>query len=381
MSTDKLKKLQSIVKTDKLIMAEIKKLIGTRICDLEELSTLKNRLQYSQTEEMLSNLKKSLFFGSNLTDADKIAKVEKEIKKIQTDDFEVCVFINSAFRGQTIKKSKSIAIPIINKQILIPWKTPNIDLINADFRHGLSKIENEKIPVVLDKDSVVDLTKMPHLLVAGQTGSGKSVFLNTFITTVLYRVSPEVCKLVLIDPKRVEFSLFKNVPHLWRPVATQLEQIENVLDELIIEMERRYTELEKMDARNIESFNRQIKEKIPYIVVVIDELADLMMVSGHGVETQITRLVQLARAVGIHVIMATQRPVVEIMTGLIKANMPSRIAFQVSSKQDSRVILDRNGAENLKGCGDMLFLQAGKLERHQGVFISEEEIKKVVMKR
>jgi hypothetical protein len=369
--TDKLKQLQSMVKSDKLIMSEIRKLVGTG-GNFDKLKALQNHLQYGKAECVLSTMKENI---TSFTFADKIIKLEKEIAKIQTDDYNVCIYMNTVFKGMTVKKFDSV---VETKVALKKWCQPSLEFVNSDVRTAFQAITKEKIPVILSKNKVIDLTKLPHLLVAGQTGSGKSVFMNAFISTVLFKLNPEDCKLVLIDPKRVEFSLFKGVPHLWRPVATQIDKIEKVLNELIIEMEERYVELEKTGSRNIDSYNAQAKEKKPYIVVVIDELADLMMVSSHSVENQITRLAQLARSVGIHIVMATQRPVVEIMTGLIKANMPSRISFKVASKQDSRVILDQNGAETLKGAGEMIFTQGGQIEKFQGVYVSEEEIKKIV---
>jgi S-DNA-T family DNA segregation ATPase FtsK/SpoIIIE len=297
--------------------------------------------------------------------------VEKQIDIIRNKNYQVCQHLNT-LTPKKVKEHKThmVSIPI--------WKEPDQNLLSIEMRQCLESIKDQQIPVILSKEKIVDLVKMPHLLVAGQTGSGKSVFLNAFIVSTIFKTNPSVCKLVLIDPKRVEFSMFKTIPHLWKPVATQLDKITEVLDDLIIEMEKRYDKLEEIGARNLESYNQQTKEKLPYIVVVIDELADLMMVSSHSVEQQITRLVQLARAIGIHIIMATQRPVVEIMTGLIKANMPSRIAFKVASKQDSRVILDQNGAELLKGAGEMLFMQCGIIEKHQGVYVDENQIYSIV---
>lgn len=368
---EKLKSLQSIVKSDKLIMSEMRRLIGIG-CTYEQLKTYQDRLKYGEAESLLDNLKAD--FDTSI--ADKIVKIGKEIDKIRTDDYNVCLYINSVFKNRRIKVEE-------NKQSIITqtktnvWTAPDLSSINSDFKVGLSSIKAEKIPVVLSNSKVVDLTKMPHLLVAGQTGSGKSVFMNVFISTVVLKTNPQNCKLVLIDPKRVEFSLYRGIPHLWRPVATQIDKIEKVLNELIQEMESRFIALEKYGVRNLDSYNEKTKDKKPYIVVVIDELADLMMVSCHSVEEQITRLAQLARAVGIHIVMATQRPVVEIMTGLIKSNMPSRISFKVASKQDSRVILDQNGAESLKCAGEMIFMQNGQTEKFQGIYISEEEVKKI----
>jgi S-DNA-T family DNA segregation ATPase FtsK/SpoIIIE len=188
-------------------------------------------------------------------------------------------------------------------------------------------------------------------------GSGKTVCINSLIMSMLFNSTPEDVRFIMIDPKRVEFSLYKNVEQLWSPVATKLEQIDNLFEKLVVEMEARYDKLEKESCKNLESYNSVVVNKLPYIVVVIDELADLMLVSGKELEDKIVRLAQLSRAVGIHLVMATQRPVVEIVTGLIKANMPVRVSFRVASKQDSRVILDDVGAESLERPGEKRHLQ------------------------
>ncbi len=239
-----------------------------------------------------------------------------------------------------------------------------------------------------------DLTKMPHLLVAGQTGSGKSVCINCLINSFLYKMSPEDCRLLLIDPKVVELALYNDVPHLFAPVVTDPKEAVKCLRWAVIEMERRYKMLAKVAVRNIVGFNEKIKsgqikedvlteeenKKLPYIVIIIDELADLMMTAANEVETSIVRIAQLARAVGIHLIVATQRPTANVLTGLIKANMPSRISFRVASKLDSRVVLDQNGSEALLGNGDMLFVPPGVSEvlRLHGAFISDSETEAIV---
>ncbi|MBU0982634.1 MAG: DNA translocase FtsK [candidate division Zixibacteria bacterium] len=231
---------------------------------------------------------------------------------------------------------------------------------------------------------VTDLTKMPHLLIAGSTGSGKSVCMNALITSLLYRLHPLQVRFVFVDPKMLELSVYKGIPHLGRPVVTSPKRAEKVLTDIVVEMERRYRKLANTGVRNIEDYNRRqetIETKIPYIVVFVDELADLMMsATSTKVEAQITRLAQMARAVGIHLILATQRPSVDVITGLIKANFPARIAFQVASKVDSRTILDQNGAEKLLGSGDMLFLNSGEPEptRIHGAWVSSDETDKLV---
>jgi S-DNA-T family DNA segregation ATPase FtsK/SpoIIIE len=236
---------------------------------------------------------------------------------------------------------------------------------------------------------VTDLAAMPHLLIAGSTGTGKSVGLNAMLTSILYRATPDDVRLIMIDPKRLELGMYEEIPHLLTPVVVDPKRAANALRWAVREMEERYKTLAAEGVRNIEQYNRNIKlvleetgnkdadapKTLPFIVVVIDELADLMMVASNEVEESIARLAQMARAVGIHLILATQRPSVDVITGLIKANLPSRISFRVSSKIDSRTILDGNGAEQLLGRGDMLFLPpaSSRCIRLHGPYISEQE--------
>src|SRR5215204_5450359 len=241
------------------------------------------------------------------------------------------------------------------------------------------------LPVGLGKDIsgravFFDLAEMPHLLVAGTTGSGKSVMLNGLLTSLLLTTDPRQVKMVLIDPKRVELSQFVRVPHLITPVVTDVKKAANALSWAVLEMERRYEVLEKAGMRSLDGYNDRGAEQMPYVVVVIDELADLMMTAAAKVEDAVIRLAQKARAVGIHLVVATQRPSVDVITGMIKANIPSRIAFAVSSQIDSRVILDTPGAESLLGMGDMLFKPVSALRpsRVQGAFISESEVECIV---
>jgi S-DNA-T family DNA segregation ATPase FtsK/SpoIIIE len=221
---------------------------------------------------------------------------------------------------------------------------------------------------------------MPHLLIAGQTGSGKSIMINTVLTSLLYRNTPSDLKLILVDPKQVELAPFNDIPHLLTPVITEPEKCISALKWAVAEMERRYKELAGVGRRNIAEYN-QLKsgEGMPYIVIVIDELADLMMMAARDVEALIVRISQKARAVGIHLVLATQRPSVDIITGLIKANIPARIAFTTASQVDSRTIIDQMGAEKLLGQGDMLLLTSDmpKPKRIQGAYISDEETHKV----
>ncbi len=226
---------------------------------------------------------------------------------------------------------------------------------------------------------VADITKMPHMLVAGATGSGKSVCINTLICSMLYKYSPKDVKMIMIDPKMVELSVYNDIPHLLIPVVTNMKKAPNALNWAVAEMNRRYKLFSESKTKDINSYNEKFEEKLPRIVLIIDELADLMMVSPREIEDAICRLAQMARACGIHLVIATQRPSVDVITGLIKANIPSRIAFSVSSHTDSRTILDTGGAEKLLGRGDMLYypMGANKPVRIQGAFISENEVIKI----
>jgi len=270
-------------------------------------------------------------------------------------------------------------------------EVPNTTRETVYFRQILESPEyhshKSKLKVPLGKDifgvSVVSsVEKMPHLLIAGSTGSGKSVAINTVILALLFNARPSEVRLVLVDPKMLELSLYNDIPHLLSPVVTQPKRAAETLRALVAEMERRYRQLAEKGSKSIDSYNKAVPEgeRLPYIVVIIDELADLMMTVQREVEDSIMRLAQMARAAGIHLIVATQRPSVDVITGLIKANLPARISFRVSSKTDSRTILDANGAENLLGMGDMLFLPPGTahLQRVHGCFVSEQEIKRVV---
>ncbi|HWB21274.1 MAG TPA: DNA translocase FtsK [Gaiellaceae bacterium] len=229
-----------------------------------------------------------------------------------------------------------------------------------------------------------DLARMPHLLIAGTTGSGKSGCINTILTSILLRATPDEVRLILIDPKRIELNYYESIPHLLTPVVSSPKEANAVLLNVVTEMERRYEHLSQLRARNLPEANRSLRKRgepeLPYLLVVIDELADLMMVSAQTVEDAIIRLAQKSRAVGIHLVLATQRPSVDVITGMIKANVPSRIAFAVSSQTDSRVILDSNGAESLLGQGDMLFKPLGtsRLQRLQGAYVSEDEVAMIV---
>jgi len=240
-----------------------------------------------------------------------------------------------------------------------------------------------KLPIALGKSIsgvpiIGDLTSMPHLLIAGTTGSGKSVCINTIIVSLLYKLSPESCKFILIDPKMLELSAYEGIPHLLTPVITDAKKATTALGWVVREMNNRYKLMSKVSVRNIDGYNSKHKLKMPYIVVVVDEMSDLMLVAGKEIENYIQKLSQMARAAGIHIIMATQRPSVDVITGTIKANFPTRISFQVTSKIDSRTILGEQGAEQLLGKGDMLFMSsANRIIRIHGPYVSEKEIEKI----
>jgi len=233
---------------------------------------------------------------------------------------------------------------------------------------------------VVGQPVITDLARMPHLLLAGATGAGKSVAINAFIASILFKATPEEVRLLMIDPKRIELSVYEGIPHLLHPVVVEPKMASRALLWAVREMERRYRLLEEMKVKSFVSYNRVAQEKLPYVVIIVDELADLMMVASKDVETSIARLAQMARAAGMHIILATQRPSVDVLTGLIKANFPARISFKVSSKVDSRTILDSAGAEHLLGMGDMLFLPPGaaKLQRIHGAYISEKETEQLI---
>jgi len=301
--------------------------------------------------------------------------------------------------------------------IELPNKNRQIVYMQELLASNLFEKTKAHLPLVLGKDIggqpiLADLAKMPHLLVAGTTGSGKSVAVNTMILSILYGLSPEKCRFIMIDPKMLELSVYDGIPHLLSPVVTEPGKAVVALKWAVNEMEERYRAMSKLGVRNIEGYNARIREaiknketimkkvqtgfdpdsgeatfedqemeltEVPYIVVVVDEFADLMLVAGKDVENAIQRLAQMARAAGIHLIMATQRPSVDVITGVIKANFPTRISFQVTSKVDSRTILGEGGAEQLLGMGDMLYMApGGRITRVHGPFVSDADVEKVV---
>lgn len=354
---------------------------------------------------------KDIHAGPTITRYDIVPAAGVRISKIQQLQDELAMALQAA--------SVRVIAPVPGKGC-VGVEVPNRVRETVTLREILESDEwiqsKADIPLALGKDAngkplVVDLAKMPHLLVAGSTGSGKTVCINSIIASLLFKASPEDLKFVMIDPKIVEMKVFNDLPHMLQPVVTNPKQAPEVLNYLIKEMENRYKLFADIGVRNITSYKehcakikkdvpeeddefelevfvkyraKKAKENalphLPYIVCIIDELADLMMVASKEVESGITRLSQLARAAGIHLIIATQRPSVDVITGVIKSNLPTRLAFKAASRVDSRTILDGNGAEQLVGRGDMLFLppDASGLRRSQGAFVSDEEIEGIV---
>ena len=325
--------------------------------------------------------------------------VEGKIKKINygpvvtLNEFEpaagvkVSKIINLSEDIARNTSSESARISIIPGSNTIGIELPNITRENVYLGEVIKdtkfKKKDIKLPIALGKSIsgnaiIGDLSTMPHLLIAGTTGSGKSVCINTIILSLLYRHTPDKCKFILIDPKMLELSTYEGIPNLLCPVITEAKKAASVLGWVVKEMENRYKLMTKVGVRNIDGYNSKHKTFMPYIVVIVDEMSDLMLVSGKDIENYIQKLSQMARAAGIHIIMATQRPSVDVITGTIKANFPTRISFQVSSKIDSRTILGEQGAEQLLGKGDMLFMSsANRITRIHAPFVTEEEIEKV----
>ena len=283
--------------------------------------------------------------------------------------------------------STSARVSVIPGKNTVGIEIPNESRENVSLREIISydKFQKKdiKLPIALGKSIsgmpiVGDLTSMPHLLIAGTTGSGKSVCINTIIVSLLYKLSPDLCKFILIDPKMLELSTYEGIPHLLTPVITDAKKATSALAWTVKEMNSRYKLMSKVGVRNIDGYNSKHKLKMPYIVVVVDEMSDLMLVAGKEIENYIQKLSQMARAAGIHIIMATQRPSVDVITGTIKANFPTRISFQVTSKIDSRTILGEQGAEQLLGKGDMLYMSsANRIVRIHAPFVSDNEIEKI----
>ena len=325
--------------------------------------------------------------------------VEGKIKKIShgpvvsLNEFEpapgvkVSKIINLSEDIARNTSSASARIATIPGSNTIGIELPKISRENVYLREIISdknfKKKEVKLPIALGKSIsgepiTSDLSLMPHLLIAGTTGSGKSVCINTIILSLIYKHTPEICKFILIDPKMLELSTYEGIPHLLCPVITEAKKAASVLGWVVKEMESRYRLMTKVGVRNIDGYNDKHKVKMPYIVVIVDEMSDLMLVAGKEIENYIQKLSQMARAAGIHIIMATQRPSVDVITGTIKANFPTRISFQVTSKIDSRTILGEQGAEQLLGKGDMLYMSsANRITRIHAPYVSEIEIDKI----
>lgn len=416
---------------------------GVAVSDEETLSDEENQAAQPLPEDIKITLwKKSYSYPSKslLKQSKKIPALSATAKKQQADLVQNClagfglegkvVAVHAGVRLNMFEFEPSVGVKVSKIQALtndlalslgassirilapipgkntvgieIPSKSPG-SLCLGDLIEAAQKNKSAILPFALGKDVygdvlVEDLAKMPHLLVAGTTGSGKSVFTNTLISSLIYSLSPRDLRFIMVDPKMIELTPYNGIPHLLKPVISDVEESKNALIWAENEMDRRYKVFAELGARNIESFNQKLKslntkslsrklgkdsesvlEHMPYIVIVIDELADLMITQGKEVEKPITRIAQKARACGIHLVLATQRPSAEIVTGLIKTNFPSRIAFKVSSSIDSRTILDTAGAEKLLGQGDMLYLPNGRhIVRVQGAYLSEEEVQKVV---
>ena len=331
---------------------------------------------------------KNTILGPSVTKYELHPAIGVKVSKIVnlTDDLALALAAKDIRIEAPIPGKSLIGIEVPNKKVAtISFK----DVISAEHKRPHHLLEVPLGRDVAGKLITLDITKTPHLLIAGATGSGKSVAINGIITSLLMNCTPDEVKLMLVDPKKVELGVYNGIPHLISPVVTESKKAAISLNKLVAEMERRYETFANVGVRNIDGYNRLIKNQqasmdtgekpMPYIVGIVDELADLMMVSSNEVEGAIIRIAQMGRAAGIHMIIATQRPSVDVITGLIKANVPSRMAFAVSSGTDSRTILDQNGAEKLLGRGDMLFKLVGKKPiRVQGAFISDEDVEKVV---
>ena len=358
--------------------------------NLLKLPTKKERQKSSNEEEINSDFLEKILLDFG---------VEGKIKKVShgpvvtLNEFEpaagikVSKIINLSEDIARNTSSESARISTIPGRNTIGIELPNSSRENVYLSEIISHSDfskkDIKLPIALGKNIsgvpiTGDLSSMPHLLIAGTTGSGKSICINTIILSLLYRHTPDRCKFILIDPKMLELSTYEDIPHLLCPVITEAKKAASVLGWVVKEMESRYRLMTKEGVRNIDGYNAKHKFPMPYIVVIVDEMSDLMLVAGKEIENYIQKLSQMARAAGIHIIMATQRPSVDVITGTIKANFPTRISFQVTSKIDSRTILGEQGAEQLLGKGDMLYMSsANKMVRIHAPFVSENEIEKI----
>ena len=367
-----------------------------------EVSEIQNNIQETFSFDRKNEKKNNLRSDINEEFLEKILLdfgVEGKIRKISSgpvvtlNEFEpaagvkVSKIMNLSYDIARNTSSESARISVIPGSSSVGIELPNLERDNVSLREILNSPKfNSKdliLPIALGKSIsgqpiIGDLSSMPHLLIAGTTGSGKSVCINTIILSLLYRHKPDLCKFILIDPKMLELSTYEGIPHLLCPVITEAKKAATVLGWVVKEMENRYKLMTKVGVRNIGGYNNKHKLPMPYIVVIVDEMSDLMLVAGKEIENYIQKLSQMARAAGIHIIMATQRPSVDVITGTIKANFPTRVSFQVSSKIDSRTILGEQGAEQLLGKGDMLYMSsANRITRIHAPFVSESEIEKI----
>ena len=374
---------------------KINKVENKIVYTLPNISFLEKNLSKIDINEIEKNRPEASFIEKILLDFG----INGKIKKINNGpvvslyEFEpaagvkVSKIINLSDDLARNTSSTSARVSVIPGKNTVGIEIPNGSRENVVLREIISNEQfqkkNIKLPIALGKSIsgvpiIGDLTSMPHLLIAGTTGSGKSVCINTIIVSLLYKCSPDICKLILIDPKMLELSSYEGIPHLLSPVITDAKKATAALGWTVKEMNNRYKLMSKVGVRNIDGYNEKHKLKMPYIVVVVDEMSDLMLVAGKEIENYIQKLSQMARAAGIHIIMATQRPSVDVITGTIKANFPTRVSFQVSSKIDSRTILGEQGAEQLLGKGDMLFMSsANRIIRIHGPYVSEKEIEKI----
>ncbi len=410
------------LKDKRVVISSVNDLNHVNLEEQEEPEELTVNGEYKLPPLSLLNVPKKVNAKANEENISSNIKLLEQV----LSDFDIYAKVVQAHVGPTVTQyeleiksgtkvskilslSKEIALALAAKDVRIQAPIPGKSTIGVDIpnkittpvslREVLAAVpkekEDSKLLAVLGKDIMgnprwMEVNKTPHLLIAGATGSGKSVCVNSVITSILMRAKPDEVKLVMIDPKKVELSMYNGVPHLLSPVVNDPKKASIVLKKIVEEMEHRYDLLSETGTKNIEGYNRKMQSKIdtgdtaakklPYIVVLIDELADLMLVAAKEVEDSIMRITQMARAAGIHLIVATQRPSTDVITGVVKANIPSRIAFTVSSSIDSRTILDMTGAEKLIGKGDMLFLPMGEgtPTRIQGSFVSEEEVQRVV---
>ncbi len=406
------KKFEEKIEEEKAIFPEQQEYQQTRI---QENFSFENKLKSSEKNSIKYKFpsidflkvpsKKEKSSSENKVDEDSLEKilldfgVEGKIKKVSNGpvvtlyEFEpapgvkVSKIINLSEDIARNTSSESARIATIPGSSTIGIELPKTKRENVYLSEIISdssfKKKEIKLPIALGKSIsgvpiTSDLSSMPHLLIAGTTGSGKSVCINTIILSLLYKHSPDKCKFILIDPKMLELSTYEGIPHLLCPVITEAKKAASVLGWVVKEMENRYKLMTKVGVRNIDGYNEKHKISMPYIVVIVDEMSDLMLVAGKEIENYIQKLSQMARAAGIHIIMATQRPSVDVITGTIKANFPTRISFQVTSKIDSRTILGEQGAEQLLGKGDMLYMtSANKMIRIHAPFVSESEIEKI----